>query len=153
MSRSDFDFESRLIPLLLAYAHHRGVPVEPLVAKYKLPGDVLAQQPGKVPLTTPLSVLPALADDVAAALNDPHLGLSLADWLPRGAYGVAEFLMRAGPTLRHSFENLTRFNAIIAPGQSFRFEEAAGEGRLHHGVPQRPGAIGRTCRSSPRRPS
>ena len=53
MSRSDFDFESRLMPLLLAYAHHRGVPVEPLVAKYKLPDDVLAQQPGKVPLTTP----------------------------------------------------------------------------------------------------
>lgn len=143
MSRSDFDFESRLVPLLLAYAHHRGVAVEPLVARYKLPTDVLAQQPGKAQLTTPVSVLPALADDLATALGDPHLGLTLAEWSPRGAYGVAEFLVRAGPTLRDSFQNFTRFNAIFASGQSFRFEEEGPEARLHHGVPQRPGAIGR----------
>lgn len=143
MSRSDFDFESRLVPLLLAYAQQKGVAVEPLIAKYKLPADVLAQAPGKVPITTPISVLPALADDVAAALNDPHLGLELSAWLPRGAYGVAEFLMRAGPTLRHSFANLSRFSAILAPGQTFRFEEAGDEARLHHSVTLRPGAIGR----------
>ena len=114
MSRSDFDFESRLVPLLLGYAKQKGVAVEPLIAKYKLPLDVLSQQPGKLQLTTPMSVVPAITDEVAAALNDPHLGISLSDWLPRGAYGVAEFLMRAGPTLRHSFQNFCRFNAIIA---------------------------------------
>ena len=143
MSRSDFDFESKLVPLLLAYAKYKGVAVEPLLARYKLPADVLAQQPGKVELTTPISVLPALADDVAASLNDAHLGLSLSEWMPRGAYGVAEFLMRAGPTLRHSFQNFCRFNAIIAPGQSFRFDETPVEARFHNTVPQRPNAIGR----------
>ncbi|MDP1826042.1 MAG: AraC family transcriptional regulator ligand-binding domain-containing protein [Archangium sp.] len=143
MSRSDFDFESRLVPLLLAYAQHRGVAIEPLISRHKLPADVLAQPPGKVPITTPISVLPALADDIAAALNDPHLGLELSAWLPRGAYGVAEFLMRAGPTLRHSFANLSRFSGILAPGQTFRFEETADEAQLHHSVTLRPGAIGR----------
>ncbi len=143
MSRSDFDFESRLVPLLLAYAGQKGVAIDPLLAKYKLPTDVLAQQPGKVQLTTPVSTLPAVADELAAMLGDTHLGLSLSEWMPRGAYGVAEFLMRAGPTLRHSFENLTRFNAIIAPSQSFRFEELPTEARFHHVATQRPGAIGR----------
>ena len=68
----------------------------------------------------------------------------MSDWLPRGAYGVAEFLMRAGPTLRHSFENLSRFNAIIAPrpvlplrGGSRRRPAAT------TGCPSAPGAIGR----------
>lgn len=143
MSRSDFDFESRLVPLLLAYAKQQGVAVEPLIAKYKIRPDVLAQQPGKLQLTTPISVLPAIADDIALALNDPHLGLSLSDWLPRGAYGVAEFLMRAGPTLRHSFQNFCRFNAIIAPGQNFRFEETPEEALFHQTVSLRPGATGR----------
>lgn len=144
MSRGDFDFESRLIPLILAYARHQGLAVEPLITKYKLPTDVLSQPLNKLPMIiTPMSVLPELADEVAAALNDAHLGLALSEWLPRGAYGVAEFLMRAGPTLRHSFANFTRFNAIIAPGQAFRFEEAEGEARFHQYVAQRPAATGR----------
>ncbi len=144
MSRSDFDFESRLLPLLLTYAQHKGVAVEPWLAKYKLPLELLSQSPTKVPLsTTPISVLPAVADEVAAALNDSHVGLALSEWLPRGAYGVAEFLMRAGPTVRHSFENFSRFNAIIAPGQTFRFEEVEDEARFHQSVTQRPGATGR----------
>ncbi len=143
MSRSDFDFESRLVPLVLAYARHKGMPVEKLIEKHKLPADVLAQPPGKVQLTTKVSVVSAIADEIAAALKDSHLGLSLSDWLPRGTYGVAEFLSRVGPTLRHSFENFTRFNAIVAPSQSFRFEEVEGEARFHNIVPQRPGAAGR----------
>lgn len=143
MSRSDFDFESRLVPLMLAWGRHRGLALEGLVAKHRLPPDVLGGQPGKVPITTPVSVLAAVADDVAAASGDPHFGLELAAWLPKGVYGVGEFLVRSGPTLRDSFLNFVRFNAIISSGQSFKFEEADGEARLHHSVPQRPGAIGR----------
>jgi AraC-like DNA-binding protein len=63
--------------------------------------------------------------------------------MPKGAYGVAEFLVRAGPTMRDAFANFARFNAIISPSQTFRFEEDEREGRLHHVVSQRPGAIGR----------
>lgn len=143
MSRGDFDFESRLVPLLLAYARHRGVPVDPLIAKYKLPEDVLAKAPGKVIITTPISVAPALADELAATLGDPHLGLSMSEWLPRGTYGVAEFLTRAGPTLRHSFQNFCRFNAIIAPAQSFRLEEGETEATYSNTVPRRANATGR----------
>ncbi len=143
MSRGDFDFESRLVPLLLAYARHRGVEAQPFIAKYKLPDDVLTRAPGKLIITTPMSVVPALADELAATLNDPHLGLSMSDWLPRGTYGVAEFLTRAGPTMRHSFQNFCRFNAIIAPAQSFRFEESGAEAQYHNTVPRRPNATGR----------
>ena len=144
MSRSDFDFESRLVPLLLTYAQHKGVAVQPYLAKYKLPPDVVSQPPTKVPLTTtPISMLPALTDEVAAALNDSHVGLALSEWLPRGSYGVSEFLMRAGPTLRQTFENLCRFNGIFAPGQLYRFEEVEDEARITQSVTQRPAALGR----------
>ncbi|MFZ5441018.1 MAG: AraC family transcriptional regulator ligand-binding domain-containing protein [Myxococcota bacterium] len=143
MSRGDFDFESRLAPLMLAYARHRGLDVAPWLEKHALPKDVLTQQPGKLQLVTTASVLPALAGELAQALGDRHFGLSLAEWMPKGAYGVAEFLVRAGPTLRDAFSNFTRFNAIISPSQTFRFEEADGEARLHHFATLRPGVLGR----------
>lgn len=143
MSRGDFDFESRLVPLLLAFAQQRGLPVTGLIEQHGLPKDVLAQPPGKRELTTPVSVLSALAEQLAQALNDRHLGLTFAEWMPKGAYGVAEFLVRAGPTLRDAFSNFARFNAIISPSQTFRFEEDEGEARLHHFATQRPGALGR----------
>ncbi len=143
MPRGDLDFESRLPPLLLAYAQHRGVDVAPLLAKYGLPRDLLAQTPGKLNVVTPSSVLPALADDLASTLKDPHVGLSLSAWLPKGAYGVAEFLARAGPTMRNSFENMTRFSGILSPSQTFHFEDAGDEARFEHSTPQRPGAMGR----------
>lgn len=143
MSRGDFEFESRLVPLMLGWAKHRGLDVDGLISKYRLPADVLALAPGKVPITTPMSVVPAVADDISAAAGDLHFGLALAEWLPRGAYGVGEFLVRSGPTLRDSFLNFVRFNALIAAGQSFKFEERDGEGRLHHSIAQRPGALGR----------
>ena len=143
MSRGDFDYESRLVPLLLAYAKHRDVAVEPFIAKYKLPADVLSKAPGKLIITTQMSVVPALADELAATLNDPHLGLSMSDWLPRGTYGVAEFLTRAGPTLRHSFQNFCRFSTIIAPAQSFQFEESGAEAFFYNTVSRLPNAAGR----------
>ena len=143
MSRGDFDFESRLIPLALVYARQKGVAVEPLIAKYGLPADVIANPARLQAITTPMSTLPAIADELSAALGDLHVGVSMSDWLPRGSYGVTEFLTRAGPTLRHSLENFCRFNALVAPSQTFRFEEANGEARYDQAVQQRPGAAGR----------
>jgi AraC-like DNA-binding protein len=143
MSRSDFDFESRMVPLLLAFAKARGLDVAPLIERFRLPADVLAQPPGKVTLTTAVSVLPALADTLAAQLSDPHVGLAIAEAVPRGAYGVGEFLIRSGPTLRSAFENTARFNAIMAPSQTFRFEESGDEAQLHHTATHTPGVLGR----------
>lgn len=143
MPKADLDFESRLVPLLLAFGRDRGVDVTPLIEKYRLPGDVLTQPPGKTVLITPASTISGLAEDFSQALKDPHVGLALSDWLPKGLYGVAEFLMRAGPTLRASFQNLTRFNAILAPYSSFRFEESASEAQFTHHSTVKPGILGR----------
>ncbi|MGV3622575.1 MAG: helix-turn-helix domain-containing protein [Archangium sp.] len=143
MSRGDFDFESRIPALLIAHAKSRGVDVAPFIEKYNLPKDALGQQLGKVNITVPTSTLAGLADDLAAELKDEHLGLSLSAWLPKGVYGVAEFLTRAGPTMRTSFENMKRFSAILSPGQTFHFGEFETEARFEHSTPQKPGAIGR----------
>ena len=60
MTRGSFAFESRMVPLLLAYAKERGLDAQALMKKFELPKEVLVN-PGKSTVTTKISVLPALA--------------------------------------------------------------------------------------------
>lgn len=145
VTRGDFDFESRLVPLILAFARARGLDAAALVTRFSLPGDVLNQTPGKAVLTTPVSVPVELMNTLSAELNDPHVGLSFLNFVPRGAYGVAEFFVRSSTQLRLAFQNTARFSAIMAPSQTFTFEEDEGrhEARLSTFCSQRPAALGR----------
>lgn len=140
---TDFDFESRLVSLLLAYGRHRGVDLTAWAERLRVPEDVRTEAPGKSLLVTPISGLVGLADELARATGDVHLGLSLAAWVPRGSYGVAEFLMRAGPTMRDVLDNLVRFSGLVTPSQSFRVEAADDEVLVRHGPAVRPSALGR----------
>lgn len=132
-----------MVPLVAWYAQQRGVDLAPLVAKYGLDAAALKEPPGKAYLTTALATPAALADEVAAALGEAHLGLKLAEAVPKGAYGVAEFLVRSVPTLRDAFENFARYNAIIAPGQTFQFDADEAEARLATWCTVQPAALGR----------
>jgi len=143
VSRSVPSFESRLVPLMAWYAGQRGLDVKALLAKHQVPADFLKDAPGKTPLVTPLPTPGALAGELADTLREPHLGLALAEAVPKGAYGVAEFLIRAVPTLREAFENLARYNGLIAPSQTFHFVEEHGEARLETWCTAQPAALGR----------
>jgi AraC-like DNA-binding protein len=142
MARTDFDFESRLVPLILAFARARGLDVAALATRFSLPPEALTGQPGKLVMTTSVSVPVDLMELLSTQLNDPHVGLAFAQAVPKGAYGVAEFLVRAAPTLQPAFENFTRFNGLIAPSQTFKFD-VQDDAQLHHFCTQRPGALGR----------
>jgi AraC-like DNA-binding protein len=99
--------------------------------------------PGKAVISTPVSVPVALIDALALALSDPHVGLTFLDSVPRGSYGVVEFLVRATTALREAFQSTARFSAIMAPSQRFTFEEGPTESTLSTFCSQRPGALGR----------
>lgn len=132
-----------MVPLVLWYARERGLDVAPLVAKHGLDPAPLKEAPGKAYLTTALTTPAAVAQEVADALGEAHLGLTLADAIPKGAYGVGEFLVRAAPTLREVFDNFARYNAILAPGQTFHFAEEHGEARMETWCTVQPPALGR----------
>lgn len=143
VSRSGATVESRMVPLFLHYARERGVDVGPFISRYSLDAATLKEAPGRQYLTTPLSTPGAIAEELSKALGEPHLGLKIADTVPKGAYGVAEFLIRAVPTLREAYENTARYNAIISPGRTFRFLEEPGEARLESWCTVQPNALGR----------
>ena len=80
----------------------------------------------KVPaleLSTSAATLRGLSEEVAESLGDPCFGLTLAKAVPKGSYGVAEFLIKSVPTLRMGFENVVRFSGLLAPDQTFSFIE------------------------------
>jgi AraC-like DNA-binding protein len=141
MPRTSFEMTSRVAPIVLAFAQSRGLDPKALIAAHQLPADLDWRQAGKIELTLPANRLKALLDDVGEKLSLPHLGLELAKALPKGSYGVAEFLIRSVPTVRGLLENLVRFNSLLAPHQVFRFEETETEAQLHHGVPGSPDAM------------
>jgi AraC-like DNA-binding protein len=143
MSRADFDFESSLAPIILWYAQRQGLDVGPLAKAHSLPLEALKAGLGKQTFITSVSVVTGLMAELAQRLGDPHVGLSMAEAVPRGTYGVAEFLIYASDQLRVCFTNLSRYSSIFAPGQSFRYEETSEGGRLEHFCTMRPGALGR----------
>lgn len=135
MPRGDVAVTTRVPGLLLWYAGQRGLDARVLALAHKLPDDVDLSSPGTVELTMHLGAQAALFDEVAERLSEPHLGLALAAAVPKGAYGVAEFLILSAPRLRQAFANLVRFNALLSQGQRFAFEETAEVGRLTSSLP------------------
>ncbi len=142
-AKPDFDFESRLVPLLLAFAQAKGLPVASLIERLGLPTSLARGSNGRELVITRVSAVVALGDALAEALHDEHVGLTMVDWVPRGSFGVAEFVVRSSTTLALAFEHFLRFNALIAPSQTFTLEVVDGEARLHNAVTLRAGALER----------
>jgi AraC-like DNA-binding protein len=65
---------------------------------------------------------------VAAALGDPHAGMHAALELPRGSYGLVEFVFRSAPTVREAVDQLVRYAPLI-------------NSALRFGVTTRPGRV------------
>jgi AraC-like DNA-binding protein len=143
MARSSLDMTSRMAPLALAYANAKGLDVTALLAKHELPADLEWKSAGKLEVTLPLNKFTALVDDLAATLKASHFGLEVARSVQVGSYGVAEFLIRSAPITRGACENLVRFNAIMAPGLIFRFDDSGAEAVVELGLPSTPGRLSR----------
>lgn len=129
MPRSEPEISSRLPSIAVAFARGRGVKVDEILERYGLPSDL---QPQTV-LHLQASALNSLVDEVSALTQEVHLGLELARLAPRGAYGVAEFALRASPQLAELCENFVRFNGIISPDQVFRYQVQNDECHVYYG--------------------
>ncbi len=82
-------------------------------------------------------------DAAAAHLGEPDLGLSLIDAIDRGAYGLAEFGIRAAPTIREATKRLARFSMLLNEATVVRLDETSDELRIHQRIPGYPQAGGR----------
>lgn len=137
MARTDVALSSRVPAVIAAFAEAKGLDVKALLARHRLPLDLGVGADGRAETTIHLSALRALYEDVAQALGDPHVGLSMAQAVPRGSYGVAEFVVRSASVLRAAFENFVRLTALVSPGLRFAFEERGDDATLSVSIPLR----------------
>lgn len=93
-----------LPPLLVARLRAAGCDPAPVCTAAGLPWPL----PEGEAVIAPLDALERFYDAAALALRDDDLGLHLVEAVPRGAYGLFEFGVRASSDLREALERLCR---------------------------------------------
>jgi AraC-like DNA-binding protein len=115
-------------------ARAAGADADALIARYGLPVDV-ERMPD---LYLRVSVLRALADEVATLLGAPFIGLHLAMLVNRGEFGLFEFILRSASTVRHACRLAVRYSALINEVPRISFAENETEGTLDDRIPGEP---------------
>jgi AraC-like DNA-binding protein len=121
---------SRMIPRVLRFLGSRGVDVEALVVRLRLPRD--AERTEEVALTP--DDFEALMAAAALALGDPLLAVHLPELLEWPSYSIGELAARASPTLRDAFERVVRYASLFYAHLSFACEDRGREFAVIHRV-------------------
>ncbi|MDB4963575.1 MAG: AraC family transcriptional regulator [Myxococcales bacterium] len=109
-------FTFRPIPTLVTMCEGRDIDVVGLLRQHGIPEEAATGQ-----VTAPLAKLQAFLDDIALRLHAPLLGLDLADRIPRGSYGLIEFVVRAAPSVRHGLSALCELSPLLNPLNDLRY--------------------------------
>jgi AraC-like DNA-binding protein len=97
---------SHLVPILVQRARRLGVAIDDLVHHAQIADPSEA-------VTITCAAFRELADAIAARSLDPHFGFHAALEMPRGAYGLVEYVVRNTPTLEALIAQLVRFSRLI----------------------------------------
>jgi AraC-like DNA-binding protein len=125
---------------LFAYRRSGG-SVKEICERYDLPES--AEKAPEVDL--PLATLQAITDEIAAKIGNPHLGVLLVNVLPRGSYGLLEFIARSSPTVREAARGVVRYTGLLNDLVTIAFEEHEDRALLSQRVSGVPMCVGVQC--------
>jgi AraC-like DNA-binding protein len=106
-----------MAPIFLTVYRASGGDVDAVVRRFGLPAG--AESMREIDLS--LDALDAIAELAAEQARDPFLGLHLATRLPRGSYGLLEYIGRSAATVRHAGERFVRYSALLNDLVTFGF--------------------------------
>jgi AraC-like DNA-binding protein len=124
---------SHMVPLFVRRARRLGVGVDDLVARHRI--DPAAEE-----VRISCAGARAVCDAIAERASDPHFGFHAALEMPRGAYGLIEYVVRNTPTVRALSGQLLRFSRLINAQLLARFDEVAG--RIEERIEGEPECLG-----------
>ena len=130
---------SQIVPLFLARLGFAGVDVDELRRRFRLPDDPASMRE----MDVPLYVVHELPLEAERLLSDPFIGLHLAETLPRGAYGLLEFIVRSSADLREAGGRLVRYHGLLNDLNLVDLDEGPEETVLTQRIPGEPLCIGR----------
>lgn len=139
MAIDDPPMRTPLPRLVFARLRAHGVDVDAWIERFALPAEVEHE----ATIVAPVDTLARFYDEAALALDDVDLGLSLATAIPRGAYGLFEFGVRAESTLRGALERLCKTMALFNRVAQLDWSQRGDGVRVEMAVPGRAHALGR----------
>jgi AraC-like DNA-binding protein len=139
MAIDDLPMRTPLPRLVFARLRAEGIDADGWIERFALPPEVERE----ATIVAPVDTLARFYDEAAIALREPDLGLSLATAIPRGAYGLFEFGVRAESTLRGALERLCKTMALFNRVAQLDWSVMGDSVRVEMAVPGRAHAMGR----------
>lgn len=109
-------FTFRQVPVIAGMLKDAGIDPLELVRSAGLPEDAVRGE-----VTAPLFRIQEFIDTAAKRLDAPLFGLDFADRVPRGTFGVSEFVVHASPTVQHGLAALCECSPLINPLLDMRY--------------------------------
>src|SRR5690349_13329053 len=123
-------FTFRMVPAIAGMLVKRGIDPRPLLRDLGLPFDALTGE-----VTAPVTRVRELVDRSALLLDQPMLGFDLVGIAQPGTFGLAEFVGRFAPTIRHGFETFCASMPLVNPIIQWRYVDSHRECALRLTVP------------------
>jgi AraC-like DNA-binding protein len=116
---------------MVLIAAARGIPVPTLLAAVGLTQEQLADGDGTLPLSLHLE----LWRQAALMSGDDSFGLHMTESVPRGAFGIKEYIIRNSLDLEAALQALIRYQGLLIPNVlRLVYEEASV--RVEHALPR-----------------
>lgn len=134
--KSGLTVRAALTKVLVVAAAARGIDIPTLLAKTGLTPEQLADPEGTLPAATHLKVWWQIAE----MSGDEYIGLHLAESMPRGTFGLREYVIRSAPTLGAALEAVVRFQRLLVSDSNvFKLVMDGDVVRIEHGHPKSAG--------------
>jgi AraC-like DNA-binding protein len=135
----DIPIRSQVVPIFVAWLSANGGDAAAVIERWRLPADVTTVREVVVPLRTVHEV----TAEIAERMDDPNLGLHIAMRLPRGSYGLIEFIGRNAPSLREACGRFVRYASLINETHIIALDESGSSMALTQRCPGEPLVGGR----------
>jgi AraC-like DNA-binding protein len=124
----DPEIASQFVPAALRRLRAAGIDPAPFIQRHGLP-ETAADDVG---VQVPISVVRAVSDEIAAAIPDPFLGISVVRFMNRGSWGVLEYMFRTASTCRDVLREFVRYSLLVNTVMDITFNEDADGGVFNH---------------------
>ncbi|RFA25590.1 hypothetical protein CAI21_18885 [Alkalilimnicola ehrlichii] len=136
--RSPVSLSVRAVAPLLTYLGEKGYDTEDLMRS-------TGTDPNSVALGDPEARIPhktaiALWETAAQWVNDPDIGLHVAEGVGAGAFGVLEYALATSATLGEGIQRLIRYNRVLHDAARIDLQEQEDQAVLSHWLPLPGGA-------------
>lgn len=130
---------SHLIPLFLRQVEQRGGDVAAIIRRFDLRND----EAGELEAMLTLADFRAFSEACAEAARLPDLGFRCALAVPRGHYGVLEFIARSAPNVQAALHGLIRYSVLVSEYLRFDLQRGPSDAILRVHVQHEPQLAGR----------